>query len=140
MSKTAVYHVWLGMKSRCENPNATKYHRYGAKGITICERWQTFDNFFSDMGLPLANQTIDRIDNAKGYELENCRWASMKVQQNNRTNNRRIAYRDQTRTLQQWADLTNIGRATLARRLELGWPIERALTVKPFLGRNQYSK
>jgi len=79
------YRTWEAMKARCNNPNATAYRRYGGRGIVVCERWQnSFLNFLEDMGERPPSRTIDRIDGGKGYFPENCRWATLKQQNDNR--------------------------------------------------------
>ena len=83
---TRTYRSWNSMKSRCENPKATAYERYGGAGIKVCRRWQKFENFLEDMGERPDGKTLDRINNLKGYSKENCRWATIKEQQNNRKN------------------------------------------------------
>lgn len=82
------YQSWSAMRSRCRNPNDTDYHRYGGRGIVVCERWSTFEPFLHDMGPRPEGKTLDRIDSNGNYEPGNCRWATHKEQ---RANQRRCA-------------------------------------------------
>lgn len=78
------YHSWTSMVTRCTNSNATAYERYGGRGITVCERWLSFENFLADMGERPEARELDRINNDLGYSPDNCRWATRIEQRHNR--------------------------------------------------------
>ena len=85
-TSTAEYRSWYSMKDRCYRKKNKRYSDYGGRGITVCERWlHSFESFIEDMGRkPFLNYSLDRIDNNLGYNKENCRWTTSKIQNNNK--------------------------------------------------------
>lgn len=131
-----LYSVWQGMKDRCKNPNSKFFDRYGGRGITICEEWDSDYGIFREWSIkngydPTRKKgdcTIERLDNNKGYCPENCAWRSSKEQCNNRSNNHIIEYNGESHTITQWSELTGIRKDTLRRRIVVyNWSVEKAL-------------
>lgn len=132
MSHTSIHNSWMSMIQRCTDKNCKAYPGYGGRGIKVCERWLTFNNFLEDMGLPpQKGLTLDRIDNDKGYEPGNVRWATRREQANNRRSSRIIEYGGERKTVAEWERFLGCRRAALNDRLLKGWTIERALKT-PF--------
>lgn len=140
--RPTVYYRWQRMIARCYHPSQKDYARYGAVGITVCDRWRFgedgmsgFECWLQDMGVPpFKEATIDRKDGAQGYSPENCRWASLTEQANNRRSNRHLTYNGQTLTLAQWSRIVGIGPKTIRYRLEQGATPEEALFKRPNRG------
>lgn len=86
------YEVWHGMKQRCLNPRSKDYKNYGERGITVCESWLAFENFYADMGDKPQGMSLDRVDNSKGYSPANCRWATTREQDRNKRTNIYVSF------------------------------------------------
>lgn len=128
--KHPLYNTWLNMVQRCTDPTRQNYPRYGGRGVTVCERWMDVANFIADMGERPAGFTLERIDNAKGYSPENCKWASTKEQALNKRQAHHLTLNGRTQTIREWADELHIKYSTLACRVDLyGWSDEKALTT-----------
>ena len=121
--------TWQGINYRCNNPKYVGHTRYGGKGIIV--EWKNFSEFKDDMYDSFLRHIKlhgkDRADSSGNYSKENCRWATQKVQQNNRGNNRNLTINDKTKTLAQWTELFGISKSTVYRRVKLGWDIEKAI-------------
>ncbi len=130
-SRLPEYTVWALMRRRCTNESAWEYPRYGGRGIAVCERWSSFENFLADMGSrPTTDHQIDRIDNDGPYSPDNCRWATRIEQCNNRSYQRILEFDGRSMTLAQWSREVKINRAVLTARLnQLRWSVDRALTT-----------
>lgn len=128
-SNFPIYRIWIGIFARCNNPNDTGYHLYGAKGIKVCKRWNEFENFYLDMGNVPDGKMIDRIDNYKGYQPDNCRWVTNKENMRNKRNTRYLTYKRQKKCISEWAEIYNLNHGLLWNRLfYLNWNPEKALT------------
>jgi len=122
-----VYRIWQAMLTRCRNINVPNYNNYGGRGISVCKRWESFENFLKDMGNPKPNESIERIDNDGNYNILNCKWATKKEQSRNTRSNRKISFRGETLCLCEWAKRLKIDQASLRERLEK-WSLKDALT------------
>jgi hypothetical protein len=150
-TRSREYETWVTMNQRCHNRGSAGWKRYGAKGVFVCRRWrESFEAFFEDMGRRppgtypggRALYSIERIDNARGYECgkcneciargmpPNCRWATKPEQQHNLRTNRWIEAFGRRLILEDWARETGISPETLSNRIRAGWSIEKAMTAK----------
>lgn len=120
--------AWRNMHGRCENSKREDYHRYGGRGIKVCERWNSFENFLADMGKRPDGLTLERKDNDGDYEPDNCRWATKVEQARNRCNTKWHTLNGESKTIREWCEQFGISRDAVRSRLESGWDLERALT------------
>lgn len=130
-SKTRLYKIWKGVMKRCYNPNASSFVHYGGRGIFVCEEWRRSFVKFREWAIAAGytdSLTIDRVDVNGPYSPENCRWATMTEQCNNRTSNHTVTFKGETHTLKEWETITGVKWGTIWARLQAGWPVERALT------------
>lgn len=131
---TPEWTAWASMRQRCLRPSHPQYSSYGGRGIKICERWMLFENFLADMGTKPAAPpgmkrafSLDRIDNERGYEPDNCRWATSTTQNNNTRGNHRITIHGSTQTLSQWAKELGVTRSQIRRLSERLGGVEAAI-------------
>lgn len=110
------YRTWSHMVERCTCVTSDKYKDYGARGITVCERWLKFENFLTDMGERPADLTLDRVDNGKGYSPDNCAWATKSQQAKNRRAKSTLRKID-GKTVAEWARHYNRKHHTIAKRI-----------------------
>ena len=123
------HNTWSKIIGRCKNKNDNAYHRYGGRGITVCDRWLKYENFLSDMGRrPSDAHSIDRIDNNGCYEPNNCRWATAAEQSRNRRSNVFVEVDGYKMVLKDAADKFGIPYKTVHARISNGWEIMDALT------------
>ena len=131
MRYSKIYRVWAGIISRTNYKGDTNYHRYGGRGIKVCDRWRKFESFFRDMGETYKEGLqIERVDNNGNYEPKNCCWVTRSQQLCNKRNNHFVEWEGKRQTLKQWGDELGFKPDTLRFRLgEYGWSIGKAFTT-----------
>jgi hypothetical protein len=135
MHGSCEYTCYQAAKNRCNNPNNKDFGNYGERGIKFL--YESFEEFFADLGPRPPGLTVDRIDNNGHYEPGNCRWTTQLVQQNNRRGNRPVTIGERTRSVADWAREFSINPDMARNRLRRGWSIEAALTRNPQTGRRR---
>lgn len=138
MTGTKLYHIYASMKQRCFNENQAEYHRYGGRGITMCEEWLGKNGFqkFSewaystgyDENAERGECTIDRINNDGNYEPSNCRWITQKEQQNNKSEPQ-VVICGESHSMKEWSKITGLSITTIRGRMKEGWKEEEILSV-----------
>lgn len=147
---TRLYRIYRGMWQRCYDKNANHYSRYGGRGITICDEWLGKDGFIHFREWSINNGyseelSIDRIDNEKGYSPDNCRWCTVKQQQNNRGCNVFLTFKGEKHTMAEWAEILDMNVHTINSRHRAGWsdddilskPIDKSKASKRRRGMNE---
>jgi len=120
MSNTPTYKSWINMKSRCYAKSDKKYRIYGGRGIKVCDRWKySFENFLADMGVKPEEFTIDRINSNGDYEPENCRWADIFTQNNNKTNINYVILNGERMGQAQASRILKIHRSAISHRARI---------------------
>lgn len=131
-TESAAYRAWCNMKTRCENSSRSTYHRYGGRGITICERWlNSFANFYADMGDPPARHSLDRKDNNGSYCQENCKWSTNKQQTNNTSRCRFVTIDGAKMTAMQASEQYGVSPFTIYGRMNRGLRDSEAVFGRP---------
>lgn len=131
LSRSAEFFIWAGMKNRCENPKYSGFHRYGGRGITVCERWQRFENFYADMGpRPSPFHSVGRLMNDEGYNPKNCEWQTKAEQSKNTSRNKYVEATGKLMCLADWSRTTGVHISTICNRLKRGWSPEKAVLTK----------
>lgn len=130
-----------GIIERCTNPKRKDYERYGGIGISVCDEWIGKDGALNFVNWALSNGyednlSIDRIDGAKGYSPENCRWVTASEQCRNRSSNHLIEYNGETKTLIEWAEIAGVRKDAFRRRIvNYGWSMEEAINTPNLKGK-----
>lgn len=140
-SKT--YRSWVAMRNRCYNPKNNYYHRYGGRGIRVCERWlESFTFFLHDMGEAPIGRTLDRYPNKDGdYEPTNCRWATPVEQMRNVAKNVFYKYNGEDVCVIDLEKIAKVSARTIRHRIHvLGWGVEAAINTPPLKGKQTYNK
>ena len=129
--RSAEYRIWTDIIQRCTNEKRAAFADYGGRGVTLCPEWRRdFVAFRDHVGpRPSARHSIDRIDNGRGYEPGNVRWATRTEQNRNRRDNLHLTVDGTTKTAAEWAQLTGIKSATIRYRLHAGWTAQQAVTT-----------
>ena len=145
LCKSPEYAAWANITNRCLRPKHPSYERYGGRGITLFSGWVGrggFARFFAYVGArPTPEHTIERIDNNRGYEPDNVKWATHKEQMNNTSQNHWITIDGVTKTLRQWASENDIHETTVIHRLDRGMSEREAIfTPARFGGRRATKK
>lgn len=129
MTGARFYGVWIDMRQRCNNPKNARYADYGGRGIKVCQRWDSFENFKADMFPRPVGASLGRIDNNGPYSPQNCRWETRSQQQRNRRDTKLIEWKGTRRTAAEWAECLKINTNSFRGRLRK-WPLHKVMTYE----------
>lgn len=130
MTGLPTFKSWESMKQRCTNENSPDYHRYGERGIKICDRWiNSFDAFLADMGIRPLGTSLERIDSDGNYEPLNCKWATSSEQNRNKRVTKRYLWDGEMRCFSELAEISGLKPAIISNRLNSGWSIEKTMST-----------
>ncbi len=128
MEGTIIYNTWAQMLARCRNVKHKEYKNYGMRGISVCDSWLNFKNFYADMGDKPDGMSLDRINNDGNYEQSNCKWSTQKEQIRNRRVSPIYEFNGEKKPLSEWCEIYNLPWRRIYERMRKGWTIEKALT------------
>ena len=134
----STFKTWTSMRKRCQWPDHKSYAYYGGRGITVCGRWEKFENFLADMGPRPDGHCLGRKNNDGNYHKRNCQWETPKQQANNRRSSLIISAFGKRQTLQQWCDELGCVANTVAKRIENGWTHIDAITKPMKIQKNSH--
>ena len=127
---TRLYRIWANVKTRCFNPNDPHYDRWGNRGVDMCDEWKNDFQVFYDWAMSNGYEehlTIDRINNDGNYEPSNCRWVTVKEQNQNKRNVISLTYNGETLSAAEWTRRLGVGKNTITTRYHRGWSTEECL-------------
>jgi hypothetical protein len=124
-----LYRAWHNMKMRCYNSNVPCYKNYGGRGISVCDEWLKYENFYQDMHKTYKKGLqLDRINNDGNYSLQNCKWSTAKQNTNNTRRSRYIYFNGCKKTVTEWANYLNIKPSTFRQRYYVyNWPLNKLI-------------
>jgi len=117
------------MMARCYRPHHPSFKHYGGRGIKVCKRWHSYENFVADMGEPPKNRSLDRVNNNRGYSKSNCKWATQREQCWNSRRTKLTKYKGHVLPKREWARKLGFAKSTIDSRLHYGWTMEQALST-----------
>lgn len=133
MSYKAIYFIWQSMRGRCSDKNNKSYKNYGARGITVCNRWLVFNNFYKDFGYKYKKGlSIERKDNNGNYDPKNCMWIPVGEQSKNRRNVKLYTSDGLTMTATAWEKKLNLKPDYILSKLRKGIPFEKIIIMKKY--------